>query len=136
MKKLMLLITCLFLTFTGFSQLYEQHDTLVTPYVTDSVRTFHGYARGSVYIEIDFRTADAYDGTVGIGGTLTAYDTAYAEYPSTNNPITLNLTNFPDTICRISRTVGLSAPFLKIKLTPGSVTGGLKYPIDIVFDRY
>lgn len=136
MKKLLLLIIGFLFVTNIFSQLYEQHDTLVTPYVIDSVRTFHGYARGLVFIEIDFRTADAYDGTVGIGGTKTAYDTLYAEYASTNNPITLNLTNFPDTICRIERTVGLSAEFLKIKLTAGSVTGGLKYPIDISFDRY
>ncbi len=136
MKKLMLLITCLFLISTGFAQLQEQHDTLVVGVITDSVYTFQGHARGLVYIEIDFTTADAYDGTVGIGGTKTAYDELYAEYPSTNNPITLNLTNFPDTICRIERTVGLSAPFLKIKLTTGSVTPLLKYPIDIVFDRF
>ena len=136
MKKLLFFIAATLICSTGFAQLQVQSDTLVVGTITDSVYTFQGYARGSVFIEIDFRTADAYDGTVGIGGTKTAYDTLYAEYPSTNNPITLNLTNFPDTICRIERTVGLSAPFLKIKLTTGSVTPGLKYPIDIVFDRY
>ena len=136
MKKLLLLITCLFLMISGFSQLQTQHDTLVVPYDTDSVYTFQGYAQAQVFIEIDFRTADALDATVGIGGTKTAYDTLYAEYPSMHNPITLNLTNFPDTICRIERTVGLSAPFLKIKLTAVSVTAGLKFPIDISFDRF
>lgn len=136
MKKILLLITGFLIATNLFCQLQEQHDTLVVATITDSVYTFHGYARGSVYIEIDFRTADAYDGTVGIGGTQTAYDTLYAKYQSANNPITLNLTNFPDTICRIERTVGLSAPFLKIELTTGSVTPGLKYPIDISFDRF
>lgn len=120
----------------AFSQLVEQSDTLVVPWGTDSVFTFNGYARGNVFIEVDFRNADDYDGTLGIGGTQTAYGTLYAEYPSTNNPITLNLTNFPDTICRIERTVGLSAPWLKIKLTTGSVTPGLKYPIKVSFDRF
>ena len=136
MKKLMLLITCLFLFSIGFSQLQEQLGTLTVGVITDSVFTFNGYARGNVYIEVDFRTADAYDGTLGIGGTKTYYDTLYAEYPSMHNPITLNLTNFPDTICRIERTVGLSAPYLKVKLTTGTVTGGLEYPILITFDRF
>ena len=132
----MLLITCLFLSLAGFSQLQVQSDTLVVGAVTDSVFTFNGYARGNVYIEVDFRAADAYDGTLGVGGTKTAYDTLYAEYPSMHNPITLNLTNFPDTICRIERNVGLSAPYLKLKLTSGSVTAGKKYPVTIVFDRF
>ena len=137
MKKLMLLIICLFLIVPGFSQLRIQSDTLVVPVGADSVFTFNGYAQSSVFIEIDFRNAvDKWDGTIGIGGTKTSYDTLYAEYPSMNNPITLNLTNFPDTICRIERTVGLPAPYLKLKLTKGSVVTGKKYPITIVFDRF
>ncbi len=136
MKKVLFLIAGLMITSLAFSQLVEQSDTLVVGAVTDSVYTFQGYARGNVFIDVDFRTADAYDGTLGIGGSQTPYDTSYAEYASVNNPVTLNLTNYPDTICRIERTVGLSAPWLKVKLTSGSVTAGLKYPIKISFDRF
>ncbi len=136
MKKVLFLIAGLMITCFAFSQLVEQSDTLVVGAVTDSVYTFQGYARGNVFIEVDFRNADAFDGTLGLGGTKTAYDTLYGEYPSVHNPVTLNLTNFPDTIARIERTVGLSAPFLKIRLTTGSVTSGTKYPITITFDRF
>jgi len=136
MKKLMILTAFILTSMTGFSQIRTQSDTLFIPFGVDSVFTFNGYARGSVYIEIDFRTADQYDGTLGVGGTKTFYDTLYAEYPSMHNPISLNLTNFPDTICRIERTVGLPAPYLKLKLTKGTVTAAKKYPITIVFDRF
>lgn len=136
MKKLML-ITCLFLiSLSGFSQLQEQSDTLVVPYVTDSIYTFQGYARGSFYCEVDFGTSDANDDTLGFGGTWTAYDETYGEYQSWNNPMVMNLTNFPDSVCRVERLSGLSAPWLKIKLTVGSTTAGKKYPIKISFDRF
>jgi len=136
MKKLMLLITCLFLFSIGFAQLQVQSDTLVVPTGTDSVFTFNGYARGSFYAEIDFTTSDGLDDTLGFGGTWTAYDTLYGEYQSWNNPMVLGLVNFPDTICRVERLSGLSAPYLKIKLTKGTSTAGLKYPIKISFDRF
>lgn len=136
MKKVLFLIAGLMITSLAFSQLVEQSDSLTVGAVTDSVSTFQGYARGNVFITVDFRNADAYDGTLGIGGSQTAFDTTYAEYASVNNPVTLNLTNYPDTICRIERTVGLSAPWLKVKLTSGSVTAFLKYPITISFDRF
>jgi len=136
MKKLMFLIAfALCASFAG-AQLYTFTDTLVVPAGTDSIFSFNGYAKSQIYIEIDFRTADAFDGTVGIGGTRTKWDTLYAEYQSLNNPVTLNLTNFPDSICRIERTVGLPAPVLKIKLTPGRITAGTKFPIFICFDRF
>jgi len=136
MKKLMLLFAGILIVSALFSQINVQTGTLIVPTGVDSVYTFNGYARGSVFIEVDFRNADAYDGTFGIGGSKTAYDILYAEYPSMHNPVTLNLTNFPDTICRIERTVGLPAPYLKLKLTKGTVTAGKKYPITIVFDRF
>jgi len=136
MKKLMLLIACLFLMVSGFAQLQTQSDTLVVPVGADSVFTFQGYARGSFYCEVDFRLSDGLDDTLGFGGTRIAYDTLYGEYQSWNNPMVLDLTNFPDTICRVERLSGLSAPWLKIKLIKGSSTAGLKYPIFISFDRF
>ena len=136
MKKLIFFTLLSALTLACFSQLQEQSDTLVVPVGVDSVFTYHGYAQAQVFIEVDFTTADAFDGTLGIGGSYTAYDTLYGEYPSMHNPVNLDLTNFTDTICRIERTVGLSAPFLKIRLTKGTATAGLKYPIKITFDRF
>lgn len=136
MKKLLVLTLLFVATISVNAQLYTRIDTLVVPAGTDSVFTFNGYAQAGVYIEIPFTNANAFDGVIGVGGTWTPYDTLYAEYQSMNNPITLNLTNFPDTVCRIERTVGLPAPYLKIKLTGNSLTAGLKFPIKICFDRF
>jgi len=136
MKKLML-ITCLFLiSLSGFSQLQTQSDTLVVPVGDDSVFTFQGYARGLLYVEVDFGNSDGNDDTLGFGGSETPYDQSYGEYQSWNNPMVMNLTNFSDSVCRVERLSGLSAPWLKIRLTKGSSTAGLKYPITISFDRF
>ena len=136
MKKLIFFTLFSVITLACFSQLQEQSDTLVVPVGADSVFTFHGYARGLFYAEIDFRNSDGLDDTLGFGGTYTAYDTLYGEYQSWNNPMVMGLLNFPDTICRVERLSGLSAPFLKIKLIKGSSTAGLKYPIKLSFDRF
>ena len=137
MKKLMLIICLFLISLSGFGQLQQQIDTIVSSYVIDTVYTYNGYARGSFYCEMDFRAVeDKLDATIGFGGTWTPYDTSYAEYQSWNNPITLDLTNFPDTICRVERLSGLSAPYLKIKVTRGTVPGGTELPIKISFDRF
>lgn len=136
MKKLIFFLSFLIISAACFAQLQQQSDTLVVPVGEDTVLTFNGYARGLFYAEIDFTQSDGLDDTLGFGGTWTAYDTLYGEYQSWNNPMLLNLTNFPDTICRVERLSGLSAPYLKIKLTKGSSTAGLKYPIKLSFDRF
>lgn len=136
MKKLLFLIVFASFGFFAGAQLYTFTDTLVVPVGTDSIFSFNGYAKSQVYIEIDFRAADAFDSEITIGGTWTKWDTLFAAYQSLNNPVTLDLTNFPDSICRIERTVGLPAPVLKIKVEPGRVTAGTKYPVKIAFDRF
>ena len=136
MKKLMLLITCLFLTFTGFSQLQEQHDTLVVPVGVDSLFSYNGFAPNGLGVEIDFTTANAFDGTLTFGGSGSKIDTLNGVWEDENNPFILNLTNFPDTIARIERTVGNYFPSLDILLTKGTLTPGLKFPITIYFDRF
>jgi len=136
MKKLMLLITCLFLSLAGFSQLQVQSDTLVVPVGTDSVFSYNGYAPGGLAAEIDFTTANAFDGILTFGGSSSRFDTLNGVWADANNPFTLNLTNFPDTIARIERTVGNFFPSLDILLTKGSLTPGLKFPITIYSDRF
>ena len=136
MKKV-LLITCLLLiSISGFSQLQVQSDTLVVPTGTDSLFSFNGFAPNGLAVEIDFRTADAFDGTLTFGGSSSKYDTLHGVWNDAVNPFTLNLTNFPDTIARIERTVGNYFPSLDILLTKESLTSGLKFPIIIYFDRF
>ena len=136
MKKLLLLITCLFLFVSINAQLQEQHGTLVVPVGADSLFSYNGFAPNGLSAEIDFTTANAFDGTLSFGGSSSKIDTLYGIWPDVNNPFTLNLTNFPDTICRIERTVGNYFPSLDILLTKGSLTPGLKFPITIYSDRF
>ncbi len=136
MKKLMLLIACLFLMISGFSQLQIQSDTLVVPVGTDSVFSYNGFAPGGLAAEIDFTTANAFDGTLTFGGSSSRFDTLNGVWVDANNPFTLDLTNFPDTIARIERTIGNFFPSLDILLTKGTLTPGLKFPIIIYFDRF
>ena len=137
MKKLLLLITCLFfLSFAGFAQLQTQSDTLVVPVGVDSVFSYNGFAPGGLAIEIDFTTANAFDGTLTIGGSSSRFDTLYGIWADADNPFTMNLTNFPDSIARIERTIGNFFPSLDILLTKGTLTPGLKFPIIIYFDRF
>ena len=136
MKKLLLLITCLFLMISGFSQLQIQSDTLVVPVGVDSVFSYNGFAPGGLAAEIDFTTANAFDGTLTFGGSSSRFDTLYGIWVDANNPFILNLTNFPDSIARIERTVGNYFPSLDILLTKESLTPGLKFPITIYFDRF
>ncbi len=136
MKKLML-ITCLFLiSLSGFSQLQVQSDTLVVPVGADTLFSYNGFAPNGLSAEIDFTTANAFDGTLTFGGSSFRFDTLYGIWSDANNPFTLNLTNFPDSIARIERTIGNYFPSLDILLTKGSLTPGLKFPIIIYFDRF
>ena len=136
MKKLLLLITCLFLMISGFAQLQTQSDTLVVPVGVDSVFSYNGFAPNGLAVEIDFTTANAFDGTLTFGGSSSRFDTLYGIWAGADNPFTLDLTNFPDTIARVERTVGNFFPSLDILLTKGTLTPGLKFPIIIYFDRF
>ena len=136
MKKLLLLITCLFLMISGFSQLQTQSDTLVVPVGVDSVFSYNGFAPNGLAAEIDFTTANAFDGTLTFGGSSSRFDTLNGVWTDANNPFTLDLTNFPDTIARVERTIGNFFPSLDILLTKGTLTPGLKFPIIIYFDRF
>jgi len=136
MKKLLFTIAFILVSLTGFSQLQIQRDTLYVPVGTDSVYSFNGFAPNGLAVEIDFRTADAFDGTLTFGGSSSKYDTLHGVWNDAVNPFTLNLTNFPDTIARIERTVGNYFPSLDILLTKESLTSGLKFPIIIYFDRF
>ena len=136
MKKLLLLITCLFLMISGFAQLQVQSDTLVVPVGTDSLFSFNGFAPNGLAAEIDFTTANAFDGTLTFGGSSSRFDTLYGIWVDTDNPFTLNLTNFPDSIARIERPAGNYFPSLDILLTKETLTPGLKFPITIYFDRF
>ena len=136
MKKLLLLITCLFLFVSINAQLQEQHDTLVVPVGADSLFSYNGFAPNGLGVEIDFTTANAFDGTLTFGGSGSKIDTLNGVWEDENNPFTLNLTNFPDTIARIERTVGNFFPSLDILLTKESLTPGLKFPITIYSDRF
>jgi len=140
MKKL-ILVTCLFLiSVSGFSQLQVQSDTLVVPVGADSLFSYNGFAPSGLGVEVDFTTADAFDGTLTFGGSSSRFDTLYGIWmdtiPGLNNPFTLELTNFPDSIARIERSVGNFFPSLDILLTKGTLTPGLKFPITIYFDRF
>ena len=136
MKKLMLLIACLFLMISGFAQLQIQSDTLVVGTGTDTLFSYNGFAPGGLAVEIDFTTADAFDATLTFGGSSSRFDTLYGIWADANNPFTLDLTNFPDTIARVERSIGNYFPSLDILLTGGSVTAGKKFPIIIYFDRF
>ncbi|KKM97933.1 hypothetical protein LCGC14_1163120 [marine sediment metagenome] len=136
MKKLMLLITCLLLFVSINAQLQEQHDTLVVPVGADTLFSYNGFAPNGLGVEIDFRTANAFDGTLTFGGSGSKIDTLNGVWEDENNPFILNLTNFPDTIARIERTVGNFFPSLDILLTKESLTPGLKFPITIYSDRF
>ena len=136
MKKLMLLIACLFLMISGFAQLQIQSDTLVVPVGADSLFSYNGFAPNGLAVEVDFTTADAFDGTLTFGGSSSRFDTLYGIWADADNPFTLNLTNFPDTIARVERTIGNFFPSLDILLTKESLTPGLKFPITIYFDRF
>lgn len=136
MKKL-ILVTCLFLiSVSGFSQLQVQSDTLVVPVGADSLFSYNGFAPGGLAAEIDFTTANAFDGTLTFGGSSSRFDTLYGIWVDADNPFTLDLTNFPDSVARIERTTGNFFPSLDILLTKGSLTSGLKFPITIYFDRF
>lgn len=136
MKKLLLLITCLFLMISGFAQLQVQSDTLVVPVGTDTLFSYNGFAPGGLAAEIDFKTANVFDGTLTFGGSSSRFDTLYGIWVDTDNPFTLNLTNFPDSIARIERPAGNYFPSLDILLTKETLTPGLKFPITIYFDRF
>jgi len=136
MKKTLFLIIGLTISVLAFSQLQVQSDTLYVPTGTDSLFSFNGFAPGGIAAEIDFTTADAFDGTLTFGGSGSRFDTLNGVWDDVNNPFTLNLTNFPDSIARIERTVGNYFPSLDILLTKGSLTPGLKFPITIYFDRF
>ena len=77
MKKSLLSITCLFLMISGFAQLQVQSDTLVVPVGTDTLFSYNGFAPGGLAAEIDFTTADAFDGTLTFGGSSSRFDTLY-----------------------------------------------------------
>ena len=119
MKKLLFFIAIIFVSTAGFSQLQIQSDTLVAPSGTDTLFSYNGFAPGGLAVEIDFRTTNAFDGTLTFGGSSSRFDTLYGIWVDGNNPFTLNLTNFPDTIARIERTVGNYFPSLDILLTGG-----------------
>ncbi len=136
MKKVLFFIAGLMFATLGFSQLVEQSDTLVVPVGADSLFSYNGFAPNGLSAEIDFTTANAFDGTLTFGGSSSKIDTLYGIWSDANNPFTLNLTNFPDSIARIERTVGNYFPSLDILLTKGSLTPGLKFPITIYFDRF
>ena len=136
-----MLITCLFLiSILGFSQLQVQSDTLVVPVGADSLFSYNGFAPNGLAVEVDFTAANALDGTLTLGGSSSRFDTLYGIWtdtiPGLNNPFTLNLTNFPDSIARIERSVGNFFPSLDILLSKESLTPGLKFPITIYFDRF
>ena len=136
MKKSLLSITCLFLMISGFAQLQVQSDTLVVPVGTDTLFSFNGFAPGGLAAEIDFTTANEFDGTLTFGGSSSRFDTLYGIWVDTDNPFTMDLTNFPDSIARIERPDGNYFPSLDILLTKGTLTPGLKFPIKIYFDRF
>lgn len=136
MKKLMLITYLFLISISGFSQLQVQSDTLVVPVGTDSLFSYNGFAPGGFAAEIDFTTANALDGTLTFGASSSRFDTLYGVWVDENNPFTLNLTNFPDSIARVERTIGNFFPSLDILLTKESLTPGLKFPITIYFDRF
>ena len=135
MKKLIFLLALSLIAFSAFGQLQVQSDTLYVPAV-DSVFSFNGFAPSGLSIEIDFTEADAFDSQVTLGGSKSKFDQLYGAWQTDNNPVVLNLTNFPDTIARIERTVGHFYEALDVYIEPGSVTEGKKYPITIYFDRF
>lgn len=136
MKKLMFLITCLFLFVAANAQLQFQFDTLYIGNGDDSLFSFNGFAPSGLAIEIDFTTVDAFDATVTFAGSDSKIDTLYRAWDTPANPLELNLTNFPDSICRIVRTSGHYLPSLEILVTSGSVTALTKLPVRIYFDRF
>ena len=137
MKKLLLLITCLFLFVASNAQLQFYQDTLHVAIVgDDSLFSFNGFAPSGLAIEIDFTAVDAFDATVTFAGSDSKIDTLYGAWDTPANPVQLNLTNYPDSICRVVRTIGHFLPSLEMLVTSGSVTAGTKLPVRIYSDRF
>jgi len=136
MKKILFFLLIIAGSITANAQLSKYSDTLVVPAGADSLFSFNGFAPNGLSAEIDFTTANAFDGTLTFGGSSSRYDTLYGVWVDANNPFTMDLTNFPDSIARIERPVGNYFPSLDILLTRGTLTPGLKFPIKIYFDRF
>ena len=137
MKKLFFTI-CLFLgVLMVYSQGSKRHEFIFyAPVGTDTTITLPGYSAGAYSYVLDFGGSDALDATYEFGVDLKMGDEDFSAitFPNRSFPVTINLTNCPDTVCWGEREF---MPFydVKLKYTKGSVSAGTQFKGRIIYSR-
>jgi len=137
MKKLIAIFSLLLVTTLIFSQGSRRYEfTLTSPFGTDTTITLPGYSAGAYSYVIDFGGSNALDATYSFGVDLDEGDLDFSAitFPDRTFPVTINLTNCPDTVCWGERQY---LPFydIKLKYTKGTVTPGTVFTGRIIYTR-
>jgi len=137
MKKLFFIALMLMATALLYSQGSKRHDfSFVIPWDTDTIVELPGYSAGAYSYVLDFGGVDALDATYEFGVYLGKGDVDFSDitFPNRTFPVTVNLTNCPDTVCWGEREF---MPFydVRLKVTPGTVTPGTRCTGRIVYTR-
>ena len=137
MKKLFFLVTLLLATTLLFSQGSKRLDfAFYAPVGTDTIIELPGYSAGAYSYVLDLGGSNALDATYSFGVYLDKGDVDFTPitFPNRTFPVTINLTNCPDTVCWGEREF---MPFqdVRLKYTRGTVTPGKRFTGRIIYSR-
>ncbi len=133
MKKLLLLITCLFVFVASNAQTYDVVDTIHPSIIgTDTLFHFHGYTDNIVGWLIDCRSIDdTADVKIYVGTGLAAYDTTFIQFTSPDQPATVSILN--DFLVGFEKK-GVAFPNARLKFDRAASDSTKTYPIRITYD--
>ncbi len=137
MRKIFLSFTLLLIAAAVYSQGAKRHEfVFYAPVGTDTIIELPGYSSGAYSYVLDFGGADALDATYEFGVYLDKGDVDFTEitFPNRSFPVTIDLTECPDTVCWGEREF---MPFydVRLKYTKGSVTALTRFTGRIVYTR-
>lgn len=135
MKKIIFFIGFILFAGVSFGQMINFTDTIVTPVGTDTLYYGTGYTSNIIGVLMDCRAVAADDSTgfrVNIGTGWSAYDTTFIQFTSDALPAVLSGDN--DYLIGFEK-IGQAFQDIRIKVTGGDCSAGIKIPIRFTFDR-
>lgn len=136
MKRLTILVISLLFAVGVMAQSRRVDFSITVPVGADTIITIPAYSTEGYSIFLNFNNADAFDGTLDVGTALERDDGKFVGLSTiiATLPSTLDLTTWPDTLF-VAEKGYMPFSIVKLKLTRGTVTPGLKYTGRIEFTK-